>query len=162
MIPPPTDTSWLETESSRGPARFRRLRHLFTTIRRTMRPEQKEQVMTTRFRKKPVEVDAIQWDGTVAGATAVIDWTLDLGGTASYHEERATDTSTDSDGVEHSFPRVNPVPEHIAVRTPDATGRVFAGDWLIRGVAGDFYPCKAAMFTATYEPVPDAPEGENH
>ena len=27
------------------------------------------------------------------------------------------------------------------------------GDWLIRGVEGEFYPCKPAIFDATYEPV---------
>lgn len=27
------------------------------------------------------------------------------------------------------------------------------GDWLIRGVAGEFYPCKPDIFEATYEPV---------
>ena len=27
------------------------------------------------------------------------------------------------------------------------------GDWIIRGVAGEFYPCKPDIFEATYEPV---------
>ena len=27
------------------------------------------------------------------------------------------------------------------------------GDWIIRGVKGEFYPCKPDIFTATYEPV---------
>jgi hypothetical protein len=29
--------------------------------------------------------------------------------------------------------------------------RCEVGDWLIRGVAGEFYPCKADIFDATYE-----------
>ena len=28
-----------------------------------------------------------------------------------------------------------------------------AGDWIIRGVRGEFYPCKRDVFTLTYEPV---------
>jgi hypothetical protein len=28
------------------------------------------------------------------------------------------------------------------------------GDWVIRGVQGEFYPCKTAIFEATYEPAP--------
>jgi hypothetical protein len=28
------------------------------------------------------------------------------------------------------------------------------GDWVIRGVAGEFYPCKPDIFEATYEPAP--------
>jgi hypothetical protein len=27
------------------------------------------------------------------------------------------------------------------------------GDWIIRGVQGEFYPCKPDIFAATYEPV---------
>ena len=29
-----------------------------------------------KYRKKPVEIEAVQWDGTAAGATPVIDWIL--------------------------------------------------------------------------------------
>ena len=31
------------------------------------------------------------------------------------------------------------------------------GDWIIKGVAGEFYPCKPEIFTATYDEVPQAP-----
>jgi hypothetical protein len=27
------------------------------------------------------------------------------------------------------------------------------GDWIIRGIKGELYPCKPAIFEATYEPV---------
>lgn len=27
------------------------------------------------------------------------------------------------------------------------------GDWIIRGVSGEYYPCKPAIFAASYEPV---------
>jgi hypothetical protein len=30
------------------------------------------------------------------------------------------------------------------------------GDWIIRGVQGELYPCKPDIFEATYEPVEDA------
>ena len=30
------------------------------------------------------------------------------------------------------------------------------GDWIIKGVKGEFYPCKPDIFEATYEAVPDA------
>ena len=32
------------------------------------------------------------------------------------------------------------------------------GDWIIRGVKGEFYPCKPDIFAMTYEPA-EAPEG---
>ena len=31
----------------------------------------------------------------------------------------------------------------------------YQGDWIIRGVKGEFYPCKPDIFAATYEPVSD-------
>jgi hypothetical protein len=31
--------------------------------------------------------------------------------------------------------------------------RADLGDWIIRGVQGEFYPCKPDIFAATYEPV---------
>jgi hypothetical protein len=45
------------------------------------------------FRKRPVVVEAMQWDGTPEGATPIIDWILACDGTARWHEERTTDTS---------------------------------------------------------------------
>jgi hypothetical protein len=33
--------------------------------------------------------------------------------------------------------------------------RASPGDWIIRGVKGEFYPCKPDIFEATYEPVAD-------
>lgn len=30
------------------------------------------------------------------------------------------------------------------------------GDWVIRGVAGEFYPCRGDIFAATYEPAEEA------
>jgi len=35
----------------------------------------------------------------------------------------------------------------------------WSGDWIIRGVKGEFYPCKPDIFAATYEPVEEAQRG---
>ena len=41
-------------------------------------------------------------------------------------------------------------------------GRMYAepGDWIIKGVAGEFYPCKPDIFAATYEPLPEGGESD--
>lgn len=55
---------------------------------------------------------------------------------------------------------------HVAERDPDGNpiliiqtleGDMVAGvgDWIIKGVKGEFYPCKADIFEATYEPADD-------
>ena len=33
-------------------------------------------------------------------------------------------------------------------------------DWIIKGIKGEFYPCKPDIFEATYEPVQEADHGE--
>jgi hypothetical protein len=41
------------------------------------------------------------------------------------------------------------------IYVPTLEGSLFAapGDWIIRGVRGEFYPCKPDVFEATYEPA---------
>jgi len=44
---------------------------------------------------------------------------------------------------------------HPLVAIDTLEGRMYAdpGDWIIRGVQGEFYPCKPDIFAATYEPA---------
>lgn len=39
------------------------------------------------------------------------------------------------------------------IPTLEGEMEVTTGDWVIRGVAGEFYPCKPAIFEQTYEPA---------
>ena len=39
----------------------------------------------------------------------------------------------------------------ILVPTLESTLKASTGDWIIRGVHGEFYPCKSEIFYATYE-----------
>ena len=98
-----------------------------------------------QYRKKPVEIKAMQWDGTAAGAAPIIEWVLSNGGTACY---RCSDPirCAENDGD---------CPHHIAIDTLE--GSMIAGLdwWVIRGVAGEFYPCRADVFAETYEAVTD-------
>ena len=93
-----------------------------------------------RYRKKPVVIEAMQWDGTAEGATPIINWILGNDGTARYHEP---------DWQIHAEPPMS----HIAIDTIEGTMRATIGDYVIRGVQGEFYPCKPDIFEATYEPA---------
>jgi hypothetical protein len=93
-----------------------------------------EPAVAAKYRKKPVVIEAMQWDGTASGATPIIDWILSNGGTATFD---------DYDG-------------HAAVlriRTLEGDMEVSARDQVIKGVQGEFYPCKPLIFEATYEPA---------
>lgn len=88
-----------------------------------------------KYRKKPVVIDAMWWDATLPGATAIIDWIVGNGGTARWHEAAHGRRS------------------YIAIDTLEGTMALTHGNYVIQGVQGEFYPCKAEIFHATYEPV---------
>lgn len=84
-----------------------------------------------KFRKKPVVVDAIQFDGTVEGVGRIMDFT-------DRSVIRRVDELAGTDG--------------FFVHTLEGDMAFGEGDWIIKGVAGEFYPCKPEIFEATYEP----------
>ena len=99
------------------------------------------------FRKKPVEIEAMQWTGD--NTSDVIDWVLSTGTrSARWHEAVDLDQA-----AEERRPRR----EHIAIDIREGTMRAFVGDWIIReqitSVDRIFYPCKPDIFQATYEAV---------
>lgn len=111
-----------------------------------------------RYRKRPVEVDAAQWDGTAEGATPIIDWVLDGGGTATYSgpdEGSATCPNLGGHGVWVYCPTCSysSAEPQITIRTLEGSIHASAGDFVIRGVQGEFYPCKPDIFAQTYEPA---------
>jgi len=79
------------------------------------------------FRKKPVVIEALQWTG--ANVDEVLGFIL---AQASAYRE-----------VDHA----------IMIETREGTMRADRNDWIIKGVKGEFYPCKPDIFAATYEPV---------
>lgn len=85
------------------------------------------------FRKKPVEVEAYQLGNDYDEDLAIVDW---CGGRAV----------GEGDGY--------PLGAMVAIRTLEGEMVASAGDWVIRDVQGEFYPCKPDIFEATYEEVP--------
>ena len=96
--------------------------------------------MIGAFRKKPVVIHAAQWDGTAKAAIPIIDWILTGEHAARYHDA--------SDDVPNAR-------SETAIDTLEGTISASPGDWIIRGVKGEFYPCKPDIFEATYDPEPE-------
>jgi hypothetical protein len=44
-------------------------------------------------------------------------------------------------------------PSYMTIPTPEGAMRANLGDWIIKGVKGEVYPCNPDIFEATYEPV---------
>lgn len=91
-----------------------------------------------QYRKKPVVIEAVKLKTTPNGWNGddVADW---CGG--SYAVE------------------MNPPTHKGSVIIPTLEGEMTAqdGDYIIKGVKGEFYPCKPDIFEATYEPVTTPP-----
>jgi hypothetical protein len=84
-----------------------------------------------KFRKKPVVIKAFQWTGY--NQVELADF---LGFEAVVLGNGSCIIPTLEDGPNNEA-------KHVAS----------VGDWIIRGVKGEFYPCKPDIFDATYEPV---------
>lgn len=79
------------------------------------------------FRKKPVTIEAVQWLGTKASWDAILTM-----GLVSW---QPGDMGSDS----------------FIIQTLEGDHLARKGDWIIKGVKGEFYPCKPDIFELTYE-----------
>lgn len=93
-----------------------------------------------KFRKKPVMVDAYQIDKSkVNQSDGLLDWPEWL--------VAAWETPFETVGSFYSIAGA------MCITTLEGALTVSDGDWIIRGVKGELYPCKPDIFAATYEPV---------
>lgn len=100
-----------------------------------------------KVRKKPVEVEAIEWDGSVEGATEIINWILETGDrTARYHEPQP-ETTLYGKVVREAVPAL------LHIETLEGTMVAVPGDFIIKGVSNEHYPCKPDIFENTYEKI---------
>ena len=89
-----------------------------------------------QYRKKPVVIEAFQYDGDMVDKTGypyVPAWALralEDGGPMYYAEQG-----------------------ELYIKTLEGDHHVSVGDYIIKGVHGDLYPCKPDIFEQTYEAV---------
>lgn len=82
-----------------------------------------------KYRKKPVVIEAYQF--TDENKNQVFNWIT------CNHYQRVD---------EHGAPT-------LVIETLEGDHLAILGDWIIKGVKGEFYPCKPDIFAATYELV---------
>ncbi len=88
-----------------------------------------------KFRKKPVVIEAVQWDGTEAGC------------------QRIKDAFPQLETLAKSGHLTRPEVRYWKIGTLEGGHEVTPGDWIIQGVKRELYPCKPDIFAATYDPV---------
>ena len=94
--------------------------------------------MIQKFKRKPAIIEAIQYTGN--NGRELSEWS----------DERVIESPV----VEPSDD--NPTGAYVQIKTIDtdnswATAGV--GDWICKGIKGEFYPCKSQIFMGLYEPV---------
>ncbi|EOM77279.1 hypothetical protein Rrhod_1341 [Rhodococcus rhodnii LMG 5362] len=104
------------------------------------------------FRKRPVVIEAMQMpeDADPPASHAVYLWVES--NTAGSFEPLAViegRKACPASGVS-----LDPRDGRMIISTLEGLHWVDLGDWVIRGVAGEFYPCKPDIFAATYDAVP--------
>jgi hypothetical protein len=82
-------------------------------------------LIVPKFRKKPVVIEAMQFTGD--NAEQIADFAYGANGAVS--------------------------PRGVLIETLEGEMRANIGDWIIKGVKGEFYPCRNDIFEATYEPA---------
>lgn len=110
-----------------------------------------------QHRKKPVVIDDMQWDGTTADATTVINWVLNNGGTARFVGEGESHPLRKTIELQRigNYSEVRDLaPAFIVIDSLEGPHRMDAHDIMIRGVQGEFYACKPDIFAETYDPAP--------
>ena len=91
----------------------------------------------TKYRKKPVIIEAIQWNGL--NPTEIMEFVgQDL--IAETYDARYQAWTA-------------PLAVSLKIKTLEGDMNVSIGDYIIKGVQGEFYPCKPDIFEQTYEKV---------
>lgn len=82
--------------------------------------------MIKKFKKKPVIIEAVQYLGN--NTMEILVFTNDKAMTNTCYS-------------------------HLTIPTLEGNHKANVGDWIIKGIKGEFYPCKPDIFEATYEEV---------
>lgn len=84
-----------------------------------------------KFVKKPIVIDAIQWTNKKIVCPPGPTWLVEA-------EERGD---------------IQLAGDCLYIKTLEGEMKATPGDWIIRGIKGELYPCKPDIFEATYEPA---------
>lgn len=91
-----------------------------------------------KYKKKPIVVEAIRWTGS------------NLEEIRNFVGSDLIEECVELFDIKRTLKKML---VDIAIETPEGTMRVDYGDYIIKGVKGEFYPCKSDIFEQTYEEV---------
>ena len=98
-----------------------------------------------KYIKKQVVVEAIQWDGTLEKALEISQ----IDGLNSIIEYYSTKTVIIGESTSNSVNTSEEI-KSFKIKTLEGDMNVSEGDYIIKGIKGEFYPCKEDIFKKTY------------
>ena len=98
-----------------------------------------------KYIKKQVVVEAIQWDGTLEKALEISK----IDGLNSIIEYYSTKTVIIGESTSSSVNTTEEI-KSFKIKTLEGDMNVSKGDYIIKGIKGEFYPCKEDIFKKTY------------
>ncbi|MFM0761308.1 hypothetical protein [Streptococcus suis] len=93
-----------------------------------------------RYRKKPVEIEAVKLEANKQSIINAIEFVYNVG------------METSALGMDFEINKVRS-DGGLIINTLEGNMLASFGDYIIKGIAGEFYPCKPDIFIETYEPV---------
>jgi hypothetical protein len=116
-----------------------------------------------KYRKMPVIIEAMQFGPTPTDGHALTGWMSEnlyvglVGDALEPESLRYPDQIDGDDSTPDKGWYIDPADGALMIRTLEGDMRTAPGDYVIRGVEGEFYPCKPGIFAATYETAEDTP-----
>lgn len=100
------------------------------------------------FRKKPVTIEALQFEG--------LEWSEDGEYSIRFDTVDALPVWLRAALLDEVvYADAEETRDNLLVKTLEGVMSAAPGDWIIRGVKGEIYPCKPDIFAMTYDAVED-------
>lgn len=99
------------------------------------------------YTKRPVTVEAVKFEGSGGETMLILEWLM-------RHDYPFLDGDwSDPDSIPKGAKGIyiNPATGCLVIRTLEGDMSVTYGDWIIKGTAGEFYPCKPDIFNNIYD-----------
>jgi len=92
-----------------------------------------------KYRKKPIVIDAFKYDGDLINSVG------------KYYVPKWAEEASENGVI--FFHSTNTSPSEMFIKTLEGEMMVTVGDYVIKGVNGEIYPCKPDIFEKTYDKV---------
>lgn len=99
------------------------------------------------YRKRPITVEAVRFLKVTVAENSMYDIHFDVDGMLPEWLRKAL--------LDEEVFVIPEDPDFLFIKTLEGLMEASPGDWIIKGVKGELYPCKHDIFTQTYDSAPE-------